>query len=306
MLRFLSWSLVFGGLLLIGLSATSGEEVADDAVPHFGESVDLALRQMGHSLMVLSDDHTSNIAPVKHLADDRFTIEIPAAINYDSLPKYLDDALTSYNIDRPYQVGVKNADEPAVLLGYNNQAYNSGMIACQGRDVFVDCNVVSVTFLTPVATTPLMGAQSVGFLLSGLGLLGMLLIRSQKSSVPAAIGEMLPPTETLQAKPELDEKYVRIGSSKFDQEHQLITVNGGEEKSLTYRETKLLHYLIVHQQQILEREKIVAKVWGEEGVIVGRSLDVFISRLRKILKEDTRLEIKNVHGVGYKLLVKAT
>jgi len=62
----------------------------------------------------------------------------------------------------------------------------------------------------------------------------------------------------------------------------------------------------VHQQQILEREKIVAKVWGEEGVIVGRSLDVFISRLRKILKEDTRLEIKNVHGVGYKLLVKAT
>jgi len=184
MLRFLSWSLVFGGLLLIGLSATSGEEVADDAVPHFGESVDLALRQMGHSLMVLSDDHTSNIAPVKHLADDRFTIEIPAAINYDSLPKYLDDALTSYNIDRPYQVGVKNADEPAVLLGYNNQAYNSGMIACQGRDVFVDCNVVS--------------------------------------SVPAAIGEMLPPTETLQAKPELDEKYVRIGSSKFDQEHQLI------------------------------------------------------------------------------------
>ena len=76
------------------------------------------------------------------------------------------------------------------------------------------------------------------------------------------------------------------------------------KKELTFREAKLLHYFMKHPNQVLERENILSNVWEDEGVIVGRSLDVFVSRLRKILQADPALQIKNVHGVGYKLEVE--
>jgi DNA-binding response OmpR family regulator len=77
-----------------------------------------------------------------------------------------------------------------------------------------------------------------------------------------------------------------------------------DEKILTFREAKLLEYFASHPNEVLNREQIQDYVWKDEGVIVGRSLDVFISRLRKILKSDESISIKNIHGVGYKLEVK--
>jgi DNA-binding response OmpR family regulator len=73
---------------------------------------------------------------------------------------------------------------------------------------------------------------------------------------------------------------------------------------LTFRENKLLLYFANHPNQVLEREEILANVWGDEGLIVGRSLDVFVSRLRKILKNDTTLQLKNIHGIGYRLEIQ--
>ena len=58
-----------------------------------------------------------------------------------------------------------------------------------------------------------------------------------------------------------------------------------------------------HPNEVLSRDTLIAKVWEDEGVIVGRSLDVFISRLRKLLKGDDSVQIKTVHGVGYRLEV---
>jgi DNA-binding response OmpR family regulator len=88
----------------------------------------------------------------------------------------------------------------------------------------------------------------------------------------------------------------------YDYRNQLIK-SPDEEKTLTFRENKLLFLLTSHPNEVLERDKILDEVWGDEGVIVGRSLDVFISRLRKILKLDPALQIKSVHGVGYKLVI---
>ena len=73
--------------------------------------------------------------------------------------------------------------------------------------------------------------------------------------------------------------------------------------TLTFRATKLLHYFVNHRNQLLKREQLLENVWEEEGILIGRSLDVFVSRLRKILKADDSLTIKTVHGVGYRLEV---
>ena len=90
--------------------------------------------------------------------------------------------------------------------------------------------------------------------------------------------------------------------SWFHPSNQLLRIND-QPLELTFRESKLLNYFYTHQNQVLERERILEAVWEDEGVIVGRSLDVFVSRLRKKIKADPGLQIVNVHGVGYKLVV---
>lgn len=91
-----------------------------------------------------------------------------------------------------------------------------------------------------------------------------------------------------------------IGNSVFDYKNLLVTTNGLEE-ILTYREAKLLKLLCSNKNKLLDRDHILKSVWEDEGVFVSRSLDVFISRLRKRLKADPSVQITSVHGIGYKL-----
>lgn len=95
-----------------------------------------------------------------------------------------------------------------------------------------------------------------------------------------------------------------FGHSQLDHSNLTIKVNG-KETQLTYKEHKLLKLLVTHPNQLLERDLIMKLVWEDEGLFVGRSLDVFISRLRKILGADSFVQIINVHGMGYKLEVKS-
>lgn len=77
-----------------------------------------------------------------------------------------------------------------------------------------------------------------------------------------------------------------------------------ESFSLTQREGELLKLLLDTPNSLIKREDILIKIWGENDYFMGRSLDVFISRLRKYLKEDDAVEIKNHHGVGFILSIK--
>ena len=74
---------------------------------------------------------------------------------------------------------------------------------------------------------------------------------------------------------------------------------------LTTKESKILHILALQQNQIIDRDKLQKEVWENEGVIVGRSLDMFISKLRKKLEQDEQVKITNVHSRGYKLEVSS-
>ncbi len=75
-------------------------------------------------------------------------------------------------------------------------------------------------------------------------------------------------------------------------------------KTLTQKEADVLKLLCLHKDRVLKREEILKAVWGDDDYFLGRSLDVFISRLRKYLKEDPSLEIVNYHGVGFRIEIK--
>lgn len=95
-----------------------------------------------------------------------------------------------------------------------------------------------------------------------------------------------------------------IGSFTFEPENYQLT-NNKEQITLTERESALLLLFIENTNTVLKREKILTSLWGNDDYFSGRSLDVFISRLRKIFKEETHVRIENIPRVGFKLVVES-
>lgn len=93
-----------------------------------------------------------------------------------------------------------------------------------------------------------------------------------------------------------------IGNYFFDYTSQIITYKGQQQK-LSTKEAELLRLLCLKKNDVLTREEALVKIWHDDNYFTGRSMDVFLSKLRKYLKEDSSVEIVNVHGKGYKLLV---
>ncbi|MCX6270568.1 MAG: response regulator transcription factor, partial [Bacteroidetes bacterium] len=101
---------------------------------------------------------------------------------------------------------------------------------------------------------------------------------------------------------EPDHQYF-IGNYMLDTENFLLK-RGKKETGLTYKEVELLKFLNDNRDKVLKREDILTAVWGDDSYMLSRSLDVFISRLRKYLSEDPTISIRSVHSVGFKFLVK--
>jgi len=100
-----------------------------------------------------------------------------------------------------------------------------------------------------------------------------------------------------------DQNNFSIGEYKFDFNLQKLEVNGKAQK-LTTREAELLKLLCINVNDVLDRTFALKSIWHDDNYFNGRSMDVYIAKLRKYLKEDSNLEIVNVHGKGFKLLVK--
>jgi len=92
----------------------------------------------------------------------------------------------------------------------------------------------------------------------------------------------------------------QIGVFQFYPEQNKL-VKQATEISLSRKECELLAIFVANPNQIIKRDELTKKVWEDKGVFVGRSLDTYISKLRKKLKEDSSIKLTNIHGVGYKL-----
>lgn len=107
---------------------------------------------------------------------------------------------------------------------------------------------------------------------------------------------------TKHLKSEIKQEF-ELGNLIFNYRQLTLTENGELIKRLTKKEAELLRVLCEHKDQIIPREKVLIEIWGSDDYFMGRSMDVFITRLRKYLKSDPRISINNVHGVGFKLEV---
>ncbi len=104
-------------------------------------------------------------------------------------------------------------------------------------------------------------------------------------------------------KEETQEVLFTIGQYEFDYINQFLS-KGETEQKLTKKEADLLRILCLHKNEVMNRESALKSIWGNDDYFNGRSMDVFISRIRKYLKEDENIQIINIHGVGFKLAVR--
>ena len=104
------------------------------------------------------------------------------------------------------------------------------------------------------------------------------------------------------SKINFEQQWVSIGKYKFNFEHQILDLHG-KETTLTYKESLLLNELIKKRNQVLDRSYILNLVWGTDDFFSARSMDVFITKIRKYLKDDPLIKIVNIRGIGYKLVV---
>lgn len=108
-------------------------------------------------------------------------------------------------------------------------------------------------------------------------------------------------SNTEMGKP-LDLKEYTIGSFHFNRLLKILKDANGSERGLTDKEAGLLEMLIQHKNDTMSRKEALMKIWGDDDYFNGRSMDVYITKIRKMLKADENLRLTNVHGVGYQLI----
>ncbi|MCB9202658.1 MAG: response regulator transcription factor [Flavobacteriales bacterium] len=101
---------------------------------------------------------------------------------------------------------------------------------------------------------------------------------------------------------ENEEYLFRISDFTFDSKMRILTINSKSEK-LSPKENELLKMLCINKDDILYRDEALRKIWKKDNYFSSRSMDVYIAKLRKILKQDKNVEIINIHGEGFRLLV---
>jgi DNA-binding winged helix-turn-helix (wHTH) protein len=258
------------------------------------EKVNLALRRTVHHLLRAAGDSTSRIPAVQQLNPQTFRIQLGPNFEYDQLPGLLQESFRLHKVTRSYDVAILDCERGTFQLGYSfSDLIDGNSIPCVGRAISAGCYVLQVAFEVsppPVQRVPVWPILSLGGLLVGLIMVGWR--KSVRSDEP------MPPNPS----PALNSSLLYFGHSSLDVAN-LTLITEADQHKLTYREAKLLRLLVSHPNQVLERDQILKQVWEDEGVIVGRSVDVFISRLRKLLQSDLTVKIAAVHGVGYRLEV---
>ena len=103
--------------------------------------------------------------------------------------------------------------------------------------------------------------------------------------------------------PEIDEFLFEIGKYNFNSKLRLLSYQSNDSIKLSPKESQLLRLLILYKNDLLPRSVALSKIWRDESYFTSRSMDVYIAKIRKNLKEDKDIEIQNVHGEGFRLIV---
>lgn len=256
----------------------------------FSERVKVSLRDVGNQLLLTNQDSTSLVLPVIELEINSYKISFQNTLSFEpsNLVTIIKNSFTKADLPNYYRVEVKRCADSEVAYSYEvkNQT-EKDIIPCGGRILPNNCYTINVKF-TQISTS-FFNQQ---FFLFSLLFLLILFALDYVFSKPKVIEQSIK---------KIDNATI-IGSFQFYPEQNKL-VKQATEISLSKKECELLAIFVAKPNEIIKRDELTKKVWEDNGVFVGRSLDTYISKLRKILKDDASIKLTNVHGVGYKLEV---
>ncbi|WP_245738653.1 winged helix-turn-helix domain-containing protein [Pedobacter rhizosphaerae] len=252
---------------------------------------EILLRKIAHELLLQSGDSTSRVLPIKNIAENEYQIRFEHAFSFqaDSLVNTTRRVLAKDPDANHYVVTVLNSGESGIAYGYaisNNK--KDDIVTCVGRKQPQAHYLINIKFKSTVIHT-----IKDKYLLGGLPLLafiGFVFLSSVKGR---------------RVVPEIQHDGIfTLGAMLFDAKNRKLMINGNTIV-LTGTESRVLNIFASSPNQTIERSRLQKEIWEDEGVIVGRSLDMFISKLRKKLEPEPGVNLVVVRAKGYKLEITA-
>lgn len=263
----------------------------------------VALRLLGHRILLNFGDSTSRVLPIQKLGKG-YKIAFASEFNFEpgGLIQLIDATVKETQLAKGYLIEVVDCSSKEVVYSFEmNARADLSVLPCGSRTSVKACYEVIFTpdnegsaEVLPLKVTPAKKIESAStgksILILGLSIAVLSLLAwfawSRKRKVNRS-NEL---------------EFIALGSFQFDSTN-MVLIHNDDRIDLTGKENELLQLLYEAQNVTVERQEILNAVWGDEGDYVGRTLDVFISKLRKKLEADARIKIINIRGVGYKLVL---
>jgi hypothetical protein len=252
---------------------------------------EVLLRRIGHELLLQSGDSKSRVLPVKKIAENEYQLKFENELTFkpESLVNTTQRLLAKDPLSRDYIVNVLKRGNADVVYGYAiSKNKKDDIVACIGRVQPKAPYLINFKF-KPKGVN----AATAGYILGGLPFLafvGFIFLRSAKPRNTLPNGQYT--------------KLFNFGAVSFNAQARQLIINR-QTIDLTGTETRLLLIFALSPNEIIQRSRLQKEIWEDEGIIVGRSLDMFISKLRKKLELDPNIHIVVIRGKGYMLEVSS-
>jgi DNA-binding winged helix-turn-helix (wHTH) protein len=264
--------------------------------------IEVSLRMIGHKVLLASADSTSLVLPITK-ENNRYKIQFTSEFELkpDELVTTVKRTVKDTGLAKSYIVEVEQCETGELVYSFKMDSDNqSDIIPCRSRILPKSCYNLFFTLIqteaqdtallpvnlnsmdTPNVNTNMMYYMIVLILIFSVVLFFFLWKRKQTSAI----------------NPNL----ILLGDYQFDTRNTELLI-GQQKIELTSKEAELLFLLYNAVNTTVERDVILNRIWGDEGDYVGRTVDVFISKLRKKLELDSKVKIVNIRGVGYKLVM---
>jgi hypothetical protein len=281
-----SFIMAFSILLVLRISA---QEAFDQ------KHMEVSLRMIGHRVLLNAADSVSRVLPIIN-TNGQYRIEFESEFGFkpDDLVKAVSEIMEENKTAIRYIVEVEECESEQVVYSFEIDNLNhKDIIPCKPRGQSMECFSLVFTILEkqPIVDksdegensnlTDLALPLSIGLII--LFSVGLVIFYNKKKS-PVMDG------------------LIKLGKYQFDKRNALLILE--EQKTeLSSKEADLLQLLYSSANRPIKRETILNEIWEDEGNYVGRTLDVFISKLRAKLQADPTIKIVNIRGVGYKLVI---
>jgi hypothetical protein len=287
--NLISWKrkYLFGSIILLFISVICVAFSMKDSEDFDSSRREVLLRRIGHELLLQSGDSKSRVLPIKKIAENEYQISFENDLTFlpDALMNTTRRLLAKDPLASDYVVNVLNCDNSSVAYGYAiSKDKKDDIVACIGREQPRACYRINIKF-KPTA----INATTKRYVLGGLPFLafvGFIFLRSVK------------PRRTLPKGQHTD--MLTLGAVWFDARNRKLIIKG-KTIDLTGTESRLLRIFALSPNETIERSRLQKEIWEDEGIIVGRSLDMFISKLRKKLELDPDIKIVVIRSKGYRL-----